>query len=336
MFRRWFKVFLALAIPLLFPLAGQAQHPGGDSGDYSILSAQYGTERHHVDVTRRLQQEARRDRTFRVSNGLLGVDPDPGVLKALRIYARGPHGHEHMFEYREGALVDGALFRGWGRGDWATGADRWSGKWNVDEGQFTILKAEYGTDRRRVDVTERLQTIARKDRIFRISNEILGTDPVPGVLKALRIYARGPQGREQLFEYREGAVMDGGMFRSWGRGDWANGADRGGGSNSDEGEYLILSAQYGTERKHVDVTERLKAFAKRDRTFRVTNDCFGVDPDFGHVKTLRIYARGADRRERMFEYREGGVVDGSRFRAWGRGEWGSGKDRWSGRWEGGR
>jgi hypothetical protein len=28
------------------------------------------------------------------------------------------------------------------------------------------------------------------------------------------------------------------------------------------------------------------------------------------------------------------MVAGSQFRGWGRGEWGSGKDRWSGRWEG--
>jgi hypothetical protein len=57
-----------------------------------------------------------------------------------------------------------------------------------------------------------------------------------------------------------------------------------------------------------------------------------VDPDHNQVKTLRIYARGSNGGEQMFEYREGSSVDGSQFRGWGRGDWGNGG--WSGRWEG--
>ena len=98
----------------------------------------------------------------------------------------------------------------------------------------------------------------------------------------------------------------------------------------DSGEFLILSAQYGTAPRHVDVTRRLKELARTDQRFRVTNSVFGVDPDRGHVKVLRIYARGPKGHERMFEYREGDVVDGARFRGWGRGEWGGGG--WSGKW----
>src|SRR5437867_5626118 len=76
-------------------------------------------------------------------------------------------------------------------------------------------------------------------------------------------------------------------------------------SSSDSGQYVILSAQYGTARRHVDVSNRLKELARQDRTFRMGNSTFGVDPDRGQVKALRIYARGPDGRERMFEYREG-------------------------------
>lgn len=101
----------------------------------------------------------------------------------------------------------------------------------------------------------------------------------------------------------------------------------------DEGQFVILSAQYGTAERHVDVTDRLRELARSDRQFRMGNSTFGVDPDHGRVKALRIYARGPDGRERMFEYREGSVVDGAQFRGWGRGEWGRGG--WSGRWEGG-
>ena len=49
--------------------------------------------------------------------------------------------------------------------------------------------------------------------------------------------------------------------------------------SNDAGQYVILSAQYGTERNHVDVTNRLKELAQRDRVFRMGNSTFGVDPD---------------------------------------------------------
>jgi hypothetical protein len=291
-----------------------------------------------VDVTDRLREAARQDRLFRMGNRMFGVDPDPGVVKTLRIYARGPNGREQMFEYREGSVIDGAQFRGWGRGEWGT--ERWSGNWNGggDAGEYLILSAQYGTEYHHVDVTDRLREAARQDRLFRMGNRTFDVDPDPGVVKTLRIYARGPNGREQMFEYREGSVIDGAQFRGWGRGEW--GTERWSGNwntegpGGDAGEYVILSAQYGTERRHVDVTNRLKELARADRQFRMGNNSFGEDPDRGHVKTLRIYARGPNGREQMFEYREGSVVDGAQFRGWGRGEWGNGNDHWSGRWEG--
>ena len=98
---------------------------------YVILHAEYGTERHHVDVTDRLRQLARSDRIFRMGNSTFGIDPDHGRIKTLRIYARGPEGNQ-MFEFREGSTVDGAQFRGWGRGDWGNNA--WQGGWNGDGG----------------------------------------------------------------------------------------------------------------------------------------------------------------------------------------------------------
>jgi hypothetical protein len=219
-----FTMFLMLALSVLtVTLAAQ------DAGEYLILSAQYGTERNHVDVTGRLKEAARRDRLFRMGNGTFGVDPDPGMVKTLRIYARGPNGQEQMFEYREGSIVDGSQFRGWGRGEWGNGG--WSGNWNGggrggDEGAFVILSAQYGTKRRHVDVTNRLRELARADRQFRMGNDSFGVDPARGHVKTLRIYARGPRGHERMFEYREGSIVDGSQFRGWGRGDWGNGNER--------------------------------------------------------------------------------------------------------------
>jgi hypothetical protein len=220
---------------LIFALLAAVFLPGtllaqyGDSGEYVILGAQYGTEYRHVDVTNRLKELARSDRTFRMGNSTFGVDPDPGRVKVLRIYARGPEGRERMFEYREGSVVDGSMFRGWGRGDWGQG---WSGRWeggggfggggfgNRDEGQYTILGAQYGTRRHHVDVSDTLKQLARSDRTFVMGNRTFGMDPDPGRVKTLRIYTRGPDGRDRMFEYREGSVVDGSMFRGWGRGEW--------------------------------------------------------------------------------------------------------------------
>ncbi len=203
----------------------------------------------------------------------------------------------------------------------------------ADEGQYLILNAQYGNERNHVDVTNRLRDLARHDRPFRISYESMTVDPDHGHAKMLRVYARGPRGEERIFDFPDGSVFDGAQFRGWKHGNWGNERWEGGWNGSDAGQYLILSAQYGTERRHVDVTNRLKELAGADVRFRMGNSTFGVDPDPGVVKVLRIYARGPNGRERMFEYREGSVVDGAQFQGWGRGEWGD-KDRWSGRWEG--
>jgi hypothetical protein len=224
MVRSWLKTFLMLAISCFISGTAAAQRPGHDSGEFVILSAQYGTERHHVDVTQRLKEEARRDMKFRTSNRTFGVDPDPGVVKTLRIYARGLNGREQMFEFVEGSVVDGAMFRGWGRGDWGT--ERWSGRWNADEGEYLILSARYGTEHHSVDVTDRLKDLARADRTFRLANRVFGVDPDYGKVKTMRIYARGPNGRVRMFEYVEGSLVDGSQFRGWGRGDWGHAKER--------------------------------------------------------------------------------------------------------------
>jgi len=244
-------VIVSLLAVTVLPGTLAAQYSSSDAGQYVIVSAQYGTARNHVDVTNRLKDVARQDRTFRMGNSTFGVDPDHGRIKTLRIYARGPDGQERMFEYREGSTVDGAQFRSWSSGEW--GNERWSGNW---EGGGNV----------------------------------------------------GGDDRD-----RNGDRYNGDRYRG------------------DAGQYVIVSAQYGTARSHVDVTNRLKDMARQDRTFRMGNSTFGVDPDHGRIKTLHIYARGPDGQERMFEYREGSTVDGAQFRSWSNGEWGN--EPWSGRWE---
>jgi hypothetical protein len=213
-----------------------------------------------------------------------------------------------------------------------------------DDGQFVILNAQYGTEERHVDVTHRLRELARHDRRFRVEFDTIKADPAPGRAKMLRVYARVPDGQERTFDFPDGATFDGAQFRGWEGGEWGDEHWNGGWNGREEahdrrddhdrGEFLILSAQYGTERNHVDVTHRLKELARHDVKFRMGNGTFGVDPDHGRRKTLRIYARGPNGRERMFEYPEDSWIDGSQFRGWGSGEWGNDNDHWSGRWNG--
>ena len=98
---------------------------------YQILHAEYGTARNHVDVTQRLRELAGANRTFRMGNSTFGIDPDPGQIKTLRIYARDPSGRKRTFEYRESSVVDGAQFSGWAGGNW--GREPWNGHWNGDD-----------------------------------------------------------------------------------------------------------------------------------------------------------------------------------------------------------
>lgn len=199
------------------------------------------------------------------------------------------------------------------------------------QGEWVILRARYGTSDHSVDVTQRLRELARRDERFRMGNTTFGVDPHPDRVKTLQIVARGSNGQERTFEYAEGSIVDGSQFASWGSGNWGGGAGGGAGGGVDSGDYLILQARYGTAERHVDVTQRLKQLARRDREFRMGNSSFGVDPHPNRVKTLRIFARGLDGRTRTFEYGEGSLVDGSQFKGWASGRWGSG---WNGGWGG--
>jgi hypothetical protein len=237
---------VAVVTTMLGSTIAMAQLNGRDEGQYQILRAFYGTARRNVDVTDRLRQLAARDRTFRMGNSTFGIDPDEGVIKTLRIFARDRSGRERMFDYVEGSVVDGAMFTGWGGGNW--GREKWTGGWGgsgggpagfegrpggargapEDEGQYQIVQALYGTARRNVDVTDRLRQLAAQDRTFRMGNSTFGVDPDRGVVKTLRIFTRDRGGRERMFEYTEGGVVDGALFTGWASGNWGRERRNGG------------------------------------------------------------------------------------------------------------
>jgi hypothetical protein len=302
-----------------------AQGNSGDQGQYEILQARYGTARRNVDVTSRLRDLARQDRTFRMGNSTFGVDPDLGVVKTLRIYTRDRNGRNRMFEYTEGSTVDGSVFTGWGGGNWGRGG--WNGGWGDnngagDDGQYEILQARYGTARRNIDVTSRLRDLARQDRTFRMGNSTFGTDPDPGVVKALRIYARDRNGRERMFEYPEGGTVDGSLFTGWSGGNWGRGVwngrwddrndrnDRNIGTSDDRGSLNIISATYGAGRQRRDVTGRVQSLVRDGRlSIRVDNDTLGGDPSPNVRKVLLVTFTNGRGRQQEISVNEGDRVN---------------------------
>jgi hypothetical protein len=211
--RTWGKTWAVAVFAFVLATTSAAQQ-------FQIQRADYGYGNQRIDVTQRLRELARSNRTFRMGNSTFGVDPAPGRVKSLRIFARGPAGHIRTFEFREGSVVDGSQFSGWGGGNWGSNP------------QYQILGAWYGTATSNVNVTQRLRELARGNTFFRMGNSTFGVDPARGVVKTLRIWARGPRSDEKLFEYREGSVVDGAQFSGWGGGSWGAGGWKGGWNGS--------------------------------------------------------------------------------------------------------
>jgi hypothetical protein len=300
-----YGVIAAIVFSLVVVAASRAQNYE-DQGDYQILSARYGTAERNIDVTARLKELARQDRTFRMGNSTFGSDPVPGRIKMLRIYARGPNGRNRVFEYQEGSTIDGTMFTGWGGGNWAQG--EWNGAWgdaDIGDGDYQILSARYGTPNRNIDVTARLQDLARQDRTFRMGNSTFGGDPDPGHIKTLRIYARGPNGRNRMFEYQEGSIVDGNLFTGWRGGNWGQSGWNGGWEfheeerRNDRSSLFINEATYGANGRNHNVTERLRTLIRDGYIeIKVDNSSMGGDPAPNSHKTLWVaYTVNGQRQE---------------------------------------
>lgn len=181
---------------------GRPGYEDGGDGEWRILQARYGTLERSVDVSEKLRELARADRRFRLANETFGVDPARGEVKALRISARKGDGAVRVFEYPEGSWVDGSQFSGWSGGNWG------SGMGPQPTGRLEILRADYGSGRRSMNVTETLRRRVAGNRLsLMVDNGSLGGDPARGEPKRLSVRYRVAGGREQRREVDEGQML---------------------------------------------------------------------------------------------------------------------------------
>ncbi len=150
--------------------------------------------------------------------------------------------------------------------------------------ELRIVRAEYGHDRRYVDVTEILRRASMRGRLdIIVSNETFGVDPAPAEVKTLRVeyFVNGQPMREQVPENAR-LLLPRGM---------APMAPTGAGPGYRDGgrSLRIVSAQYGAGNRVMDVT-RLLQNQVRDG-FLVTRVDPGVmrgDPAPGRQKILSV------------------------------------------------
>ena len=239
---------------------GGTSYPPG----LQINSAQYGAF-HMTDVTARLASLVRDNSlSLRVAYDTIGVDPDEGRTKHLDVnYTyNGVPGHITL---RDGETLNlpgaGAVGMGGGIG----GGDG-----------LRVLRAEYGTGFRLIDVTSRLNAQVQGNTLeLRITNDSMGGDPAHEEAKWLDVW--------YVFNGRAGHVKvhEKDVLALPGTGD----------TNYYQNGLQITRAQYGADYRFADVTSRLNSQLQggNSLSLRITNDSMGGDPAPGERKVLTVF-----------------------------------------------
>jgi hypothetical protein len=140
-----------------------------------------------------------------------------------------------------------------------------------------LVAAEWGLPGRRVDVTDRVRSLARDGVLqFEATRQVLGIDPAPGRVKDLVIRIRHWDGDTQEYAFPEKTLVSLELDPDAGY-EWR---ERG---------LHIMRAYYGSEGHFVNVTERLRHMIDDGRIYtRVDNEHLGLDPDPHVHKVLRV------------------------------------------------
>lgn len=171
--------------------------PAQSFGDLRVISAFYGSRNHMVDVVRSVAAYVQGGQLrMRVNNDSMGVDPDRGANKILRVeyVFNGQRDSVQVNEDNELVLPRPGIS--------AVGVIPPAPSY--DNG-ILILSAGYGAANRFVDVTRILQARQAPDGSLQmnVTNDTMGGDPFRGPDKVLKVDYQF-QGRNLHKEVREG------------------------------------------------------------------------------------------------------------------------------------
>ena len=260
---------------------------------WQVMRAEWGAGNRWMDVTNQVRMLLSGNGTVRVNNQNMGGDPAVGADKVLRIRARTYEGQSREFKFREGSNIDASQFYNYGGGMSGNNGPGWQ-----------VMRADYGVQHRRVDVTDRVRALLSGNGMVRVNNQNMGGDPAVGADKILRISARDARGQVQQFTFKEGSNIDASQFYNYG-------GHRGGRDRDDDdrgerpGELRIVRAYYGLNNQTNDVTRMLRSMVRDNSLFvQVNNANMGGDPAVGADKVLTVIYR-VNGQEQSATVREG-------------------------------
>jgi hypothetical protein len=238
-----------------------------------ITSAEYGAQ-HMADVTARLAAMVRGNQlSLRIAYDTIGVDPDEGRTKHI-VVNYTYNGVPSQVTLRDGETLT------------LPGAGNWNGPPDGTYGALTILRAEYGTGSRELDVTSRLSAQVRGDSLqLRVTNDSMGGDPANEQEKWLNVW--------YLYNDRAAhvTVHEKDVLSLPGTGD----------ANYYQGRLQITRAQYGAEFRFADVTSLLNSRIQNDSlSLRINHNSMQADPAPGERKVLTVFYIYNGRRARAF------------------------------------
>jgi hypothetical protein len=145
----------------------------------------------------------------------------------------------------------------------------------ADPNRGEIIRADYGAGNYWADVTQRLGSMLRRDRLdFRVDSATLGIDPAPRQPKVLHLEIRHRDGQIEQQTYNETEFV---RLRGYSVIDTTfNGLQ-------------IFRGVYGDGRRQMDVTDRLNSQIQDGQlSIPVTSGNLGGDPAPGRRKTLTV------------------------------------------------
>jgi len=228
-----------------------------------INSAQYGAF-HMVDVTARLASLVQGDHlSVVISHNTMNADPDEGRTKHI-VVNYTYNGAPGQVQLRDGETLN---LPGPGVGYPVGGG-------NGAYGALSILRAEYGTGSRVIDVTNRLNAQVQGNSLqLRVTNDSMGGDPAHEEAKWLDVwYTYNNRAGHANVHEKDVLILPG-------TGD----------ANYYQGRLQVTRAQYGADSRFADVTSLLNSRIQNDSlSMRVDHNSMQADPAEGERKVLTV------------------------------------------------